>query len=109
MNATTTIPTSAPMSSVRTEKPVPRDSGESRPTAATKNPTNFSGRVLGPRSILFREVQSLRLFPALLGRSAGLFLARQRAAIFQQGADGIHQCRAAGAQFADAVPRHLFE
>src|SRR5260370_11440180 len=107
MNATTTIPTSAPMSSVRTEKPVPRDSGERRPTAATKNPTNFSVRVLGPRSILFREVQSLRLFPALLGRSAGLFLPRRQTAVFQQIADGIHKSVAAGAQLADAVARDM--
>src|SRR5260370_7372505 len=104
MNATTTIPTSAPMSSVRTEKPVPRDSGERRPTAATKNPTNFSGRVLGPRSILFREVQSLRLFPALLGRSAGLFLPRRQTAVFHQTPHAIPKPPTPAPQFTPTLP-----
>src|SRR5260370_32602079 len=48
-------------------------------------------------------------FPAFLGRSPGLFLPWRRAAVFQQGADGINECRTACAQLADAVPRHQLE
>src|SRR5260370_28571857 len=48
-------------------------------------------------------------FLALLGRSTWFLLGHRRAAVFQQRADGIHQRRAARAQFADAVSRDLLE
>src|SRR5258708_32293303 len=48
-------------------------------------------------------------FLASLGGLSGCFRAWGRPAVFQQGADGVHQGRAARAQLADTVARYVFE
>src|SRR5713226_6988853 len=66
---------------------------------------------LGPRitGLLLEPVGQAFLPVPSLGRSPWFLLGRRRAANFQQGADGVYQRCAAGAQFADTVPRHLLE
>src|SRR5712664_4410796 len=109
MNATTTMPTRAPMSSVSTRKTC---SSRSRKNAFHCCEEEFhqffcAGSGISLNSVLGSSPTTA--FLVSLGRSPRLFLAWRRAAVFQQGADGVDQCRAAGAQFADAVSRHLLE
>src|SRR6267143_4397676 len=78
------------------------------PTAAAKNPSiSYAGSRASLKSVLGMSLTAT--FIAFLGRSPGLFLPWRRAAVFQQGADGINECRTACAQLADAVPRHQVE
>src|SRR6266849_3524215 len=109
MNATTTKPTSAPMNSVRTRKTC---SSRSRKNAFHCREGEFHQFFWPSSRISLNCVLGVSLttaFLALLERSPRLFLAWRQAANFQQRADGIHQRRAAGAQLADAVSRHLLE
>src|SRR5229473_85292 len=109
MNATTTMPTIAPISSVKIRK-----------TCSSRSRTNdahlceeklhwlfWPGSRASLNSASGRSLNTVYL--AFLGSTPGTFLAGRRAAVFQQRADGIHQRRAACAQLADAVSRHLLE
>src|SRR5260370_30162030 len=109
MKATTTSPTSAPISSVRTRK-----------TCSSRSRTNdahccdeylrqffWAGSRVSLNSVS-RGSLTTEFLPSL-GRSTDLLVALRGAPIFQQGADCIHQRRAAPAQFADAVSRYLLE
>src|SRR5467141_600916 len=107
MNATTTMPTSAPMNKVKTRKTC---SSLSRKNAFHCREGEFHQFFFATSRISLNSVLGGSLttaFLVLLGRSPRLFLAWRQAANFQQRADGIHQGRAARAQLADAVSRHL--
>src|SRR5467141_3788603 len=109
MNATTTMPTSAPMNNVKTRKTC---SSLSRKNVFHCREGEFHQFFFATSRISRNSVLGGSLttaFLALLGRSPRLFLAWRRAANFQQRADGIHQRRPARAQLADAVSRHLLE
>src|ERR1700681_4663280 len=109
MNATTTMPTSAPMSSVRTRKTCsPRFVRNDAHCRAEEFHQFFQA---GSRSSLNSVLGSslTAAFLALLGRSPRVLLPCRRAANFQQRADGVPQRRAARAQLADAVSRNLLE
>src|SRR6267378_5335468 len=109
MNATTTMPTSAPMNSVRTRKTC---SSRSRKNAFHCREGEFHQFFSATSRISLNSVLGgsfTAAFLALLGRSPRLCLAWRRAANFQQRADSIHQRCTAGAQLADAVSRHLLE
>src|SRR5258708_39067112 len=109
MNATTTMPTIAPISSVKIRK-----------TCSSRSRTNdahfceeklhwlfWPGSRASLNSVSGRSLNTLYL--TFLGSTPGSFLAGRRAAVFQQRADGIHERRAACAQLADAVSRHQLE
>src|SRR5467141_2218144 len=109
MNATTTMPTSAPMNKVKTRKTC---SSLSRKNAFHCREGEFHQFFFATSRISLNSVLGGSLttaFLALLGRSPRLFLAWRQAANFQQRADGIHQRRPARAQLADALSRHLLE
>src|SRR6267143_6000110 len=109
MNATTTMPTSAPMNTVKTRKTC---SSLSRKNAFHCREGEFHQFFFATSRISLNSVLGGSLttaFLALLGRSPRLFLAWRRAAVFQQGAGECHQRCAARAQLADAVSRHLLE
>src|ERR1700687_186466 len=109
MNATTTMPTSAPMNNVKTRKTC---SSRSRKNAFHCREVEFHQFFLAGSRISLNSVLGSSLtaaFLASLGRSLRLLLAWRRAANFQQRADGVHQRRAARAQLPDAVSRHLLE
>src|SRR5260370_38099026 len=103
------MPTIEPISSVRTQ-----NTGSSR---FRRNDAQFcdeeshqffwSGSRVPLKSISGSSLNTTIL--AYLGRSPRLLPVWRRVAVFQQRADGIHQRRAARAQLADAVPRHLLE
>src|SRR6267143_946180 len=109
MNATTTMPTSAPMSSVRTRKTCSSRFRRNDAHCCGQESLHFlwAGSRASLKSVLGMSLT--RTFIPFLGRSPGLFLPWRRAAVFQQGADGINECRTACAQLADAVPRHQLE
>src|SRR5712664_1301458 len=109
MNATTTMPTIAPISSVRTRKTCSSRFRRNDAHCCDEESHQFfwSGSRVPLKSISGSSLNTTIL--ASLGRSPGLLPVWRRAAVFQQRADGIHQRRAARAQLADAVSRHLLE
>src|SRR5258708_14152401 len=109
MNATTTMPTIAPISSVRTRKICSSRflRNDARCCYEESHQFFWSGSRVPLKSISGSSLNTTIL--AYLGRSPGLLPVWRRVAVFQQRADGIHQRRAARAQLADAVPRHLLE
>src|SRR5712692_10937734 len=109
MNATTTMPTIAPISSVRTRKTCSSRFRRNDAHCCDEESHQFfwSGSRVPLKSISGSSLNTTIL--ASLGRSPGLLPVWRRAAVFQQRADGIHQRGAACAQLADAVSRHLLE
>src|SRR5260370_39651415 len=109
MNATTTMPTIAPISSVRTRKTCSSRFRRNDAHCCDEESHQFfwSGSRVPLKSISGSSLNTTIL--AYLGRSPGLLPVWRRVAVFQQRADGIHQRRAARAQLADAVSRHLLE
>src|SRR5216684_1870010 len=109
INATTTMPTSAPMSSVSTRKTWSSRSRKNVFHCCEEEFHQFfcAGSRVSLNSVL--GISPTAAFLASLGRAPRLFFAWRRAAVFQQSADGVDQCRAACAQLADAVSRHLLE
>src|SRR5882724_771572 len=105
MNATTTIPTSAPISSVTTRNTC---SSRSLSTAAQRFASDshsflFFGRE--PDSIVGRVS-----LPSFLSRKfSSAVPVRRMSLVFQQRLDRGYQRRAARAQFPDTVPRHFFQ
>src|SRR5260370_6120684 len=109
MNATTTMPTIAPISSVRTRKTCSSRFRRNDAHCCDEESHQFfwSGSRVPLKSISGSSLNTTIL--AYLGRSPGLLPVWRRVAVFQQRADGIHHRRAARAHLADAVSRHLLE